>query len=87
MGNNGPEVEDVINELASAIRKFPAFNSGHEGYAVILEEMDELWIEAKNNKRPDIERKMAMYHEAKQVAAMALRFMIDCCEESSNARD
>jgi tetrahydromethanopterin S-methyltransferase subunit G len=32
----------VLQELDSATGKFGAFNSTHEGYAVILEEMDEL---------------------------------------------
>lgn len=37
--------DDVIRlvekELESANKKFPRFNSAHEGYAVILEEMEE----------------------------------------------
>lgn len=45
----------------------------HEGYAVILEELDELWEECKQ-KRPDPSRMRA---EAIQVAAMALRFAVD----------
>jgi hypothetical protein len=36
-------VEDaIVAELASAQHRFGAFNSPHEGYAVILEEHDEL---------------------------------------------
>lgn len=49
------------------------FNSGHEGYAVILEELDELW-EAIKNKNPNTP---ALYKEAIQVGAMAIRFIVD----------
>ena len=69
--------QDVLAELQRAEAKFPPFNSSHEGYAVILEELDGLWDDIKNNKRPDtLSRQRA---EAVQVAAMGLRFisMID----------
>jgi hypothetical protein len=37
------EVENIIDEeLQRAVSKFPKFNSPHEGYAVLLEETDEL---------------------------------------------
>jgi len=45
----------------------------HDGYAVILEELDELWTEIKK-KHPDVE---IIKKEARQVAAMALRFLVD----------
>lgn len=35
----------VTKELLDANRKFPAFRSAHEGYAVILEEVNELAYE------------------------------------------
>jgi len=73
---------DVADEIARARRRFGPFASGHEGYAVLLEELDELWTEVKDNKRPDAERKPAMRKEAVQVAAMAICFMIECCEET-----
>jgi molybdopterin biosynthesis enzyme len=66
-------------EAEEAARNFPPFNSAHEGYAVLLEEVDELWAHVKTNqKRRDIE---AMRKEAIQVAAMALRFVADVCNE------
>lgn len=68
-------LEAIRNEYLRAIEKFPPFNSAHEGYAVILEEMDELkehvWM---NAKKRDV---AAMQKEAIQVAAMALRFATD----------
>lgn len=64
-------LDAVVLELASARRKFPAFHSGHEGYAVIREELDELWDAVKRDDIPHARR------EAVQVAAMALRFIGD----------
>lgn len=61
----------VVTELGEASRRFPAFNSMHEGWAILREEVDELWDEVKGNDR---EKAVA---EAKQVAAMALRFIHD----------
>jgi hypothetical protein len=50
-------------------------HGAHEGYAVILEELDELWAEVKAQvHNPDRMRK-----EALQVAAMAVRFVEDVC--------
>ena len=69
----------VLNELDSAMEKFPLFNSSHEGYAVILEEMDELWDEVKNNKNP--KSIVNQKKEAIQIGAMAIKFLISCCEE------
>ena len=64
-------LESIAAELERAERQFPAFHSGHEGYAVIREELDELWEAVK---RDDIEHARL---EAVQVAAMALRFLVD----------
>lgn len=69
------EARYVLEELHSAIRKHPVFNSPHEGWAVIKEEEEELWDEVK---RRDIDV-VAMRKEAIQVAAMAIRFLTDCC--------
>lgn len=67
-------ITDVIAELRRAEEKFAGFNSSHEGYAVILEELDELWCEIKDNKKEGSEDRQ--YAEAKQVAAMGMRFML-----------
>lgn len=61
----------VLIELHAAQAKFGPFASAHEGYAVLLEEVDELWHEVKHGS---IDRQR---EEAVQVAAMALRFLID----------
>lgn len=72
-------IEKVRNEVHSASAAWPPFNSAHEGYAVLLEEVEELWAHVKTNqKKRDIE---AMKKEAIQVAAMAIRFAVNVCDE------
>jgi len=67
--------EEALVELERAICLFPPFHSAHEGYAVLAEEVDELWQEVKGHAGP--ERTAKMRKEAIQVAAMALRFVHD----------
>ena len=62
----------IIEEFQKATQKFGKFASAHEGYAILLEEVDELWVEVKAWDM-DKQRK-----EAVQVGAMALRFLVDC---------
>ncbi len=68
-------VNEAWIELVEARRKFPRFNSAHEGFAVLWEEVDELWDEVKQRSKSEIR----MRDEAIQVAAMALRFAADIC--------
>lgn len=67
---------EAAEELARARRKHGRMHGPHEGYAVILEEVDELWDEVRK-RDPDV---AAMRREAIQVAAMALRFVEDVCD-------
>ncbi len=69
-------VQLVLSELRSATAKFGPFNSGHEGYAIILEELDELWEEIKS-KEPGNDARQG--GGVIQVAAMALRYLHDVC--------
>ncbi len=70
-------IQAIDQELIEASEKFPgSFCSKHEGYAVLLEETEELWDLVKRNGSGS-----EMYNEAKQVAAMAIRFMQECCRE------
>ncbi len=64
---------EVRMEVLRAQRKFPAQNSPHEGYAVILEELDELWDDVRGNRG----REQCALDEARQVAAMAVRYIFD----------
>jgi len=72
--------EEVYEEFLKASSKFPAFASEHEGYAILLEEVDELWEAVKlNQKTPGRHNKCRK--ECIQVAAMALRFLYDLTPE------
>lgn len=66
-------VKEVEAECREAARRYSPFKSPHEGYAVLLEEVDELWDEVRMKGHD----RDAMRKEAMQVAAMALRFMVD----------
>jgi len=68
-------INDVMIEYGEAVATNGPFSSAHEGYAVLLEEMDELWDEVKKKQSERDPRKL--YHEAKQIAAMGIRFMVD----------
>lgn len=65
----------VSDEVQRAQSIYGGFASAHEGYAVLLEELDELKDEVwKSPSKRDYE---AMAREACQVAAMAVRLMIE----------
>jgi hypothetical protein len=65
---------DVGKELKTAIETHGLFASAHHGYAIILEELDELWDEIK--KKKSIRDQENMRAEAVQVAAMAMKFIV-----------
>lgn len=71
------QVELLMNIVGKELRRAQAAHkpmaSAHEGYAVIKEELEELWTEVKAN--PPDKRKMAV--EAIQTAAMAARLCLD----------
>ena len=67
-------VKEVLDELNRAESKFAPFNSAHEGYAILLEEVDELWDVVK--MKDSEERNKRMHEEAVQVAAMGLKFLL-----------
>lgn len=73
------EAEEIINkikrELMEAAYIYPAFNSAHEGIAIIQEEFEELWDEVK--LKPSKRDPAKLEHEAVQLAAMAVRFVFD----------
>lgn len=65
-------LDEVWREYDRAVTKWGDFKSLHEGYAVLLEEVDELWEEVKK-KNHDSSK---LHEEAVQVAAMALKFLM-----------
>lgn len=84
-GNDAYVAGEVISELSRARTVHPTdYHSAHEGYAVILEELDRLWeivkinpdkyYASKENWKADMKR------EAIHVAAMAIRFITDVCK-------
>jgi hypothetical protein len=67
----------IIKELERATKINEPFHSAHEGFAVLLEEVDELKAEVwKKIYRRD---RHQMIEEAVQVGAMAIRFLMDVC--------
>jgi hypothetical protein len=73
----GSALADTVAEIEMATSKFPPMNSAHEGFAVLKEEVDELWEHVKQKQGTrDIAK---MRREAIQVAAMAIRFVADVC--------
>jgi hypothetical protein len=68
--------EEIVREARLGMAMFHPFASPHEGWAVIREEMDELWDHVKANtaRTPDARK------EAIQIAAMALRYVHDLTE-------
>ena len=63
----------LVEELERANHIYgTSFASPHEGYAIMHEELDELWEEIKK-KHPDPER---LREEAVQVGAMAIKFIL-----------
>ena len=78
--NYQQKLTTAINEIAAEVLRakqlFPAdFHNQHEAYAVLLEEIDELWDEIKkNHKKYDL---AAQRTEATQAAAMLARLMVE----------
>jgi len=74
----------VMAEIRSSREKWPAMHSAHEGYAIILEELDELWQHVKTNQKhrnlPEMKK------EAIQLAAMAISFAAEVCNEERGRR-
>lgn len=68
-------MSDVKRELERAQIEYPAFHSLHEGYAVLAEEVDELWeiVRAKGSHQKGFTGRQ----ECVQIAAMALRIVLD----------
>lgn len=71
--NMTPEmaIDAISQEFYKARKKFAPMRGPHEGYAVILEELDEAWDEIKANNIPKARKEML------QVAAMALAFLVE----------
>ena len=73
----GVVFQDVLKELHKARDGHRRYNSVHEAYAVLLEEVDEFWDEVK--KRRNLRDPNKMRAELVQVAAVAIRAIVDLC--------
>ena len=69
-------LEEISAEVHRAKTLYPQhFVNQHEAYAVILEEVDELWTEIKKNQKTyDLK---AQRNEATQAAAMLARLIVE----------
>jgi len=67
-----------VAELEKARAKFGPMASAHEGYAVIMEEIDELWaiVKQKQGERDYA----ALRKETIQCGAMVLAFLVEIVE-------
>jgi len=83
-------IEIVSKEIQTAKEKYGPFNSTHELYGVLIEEVNEFWDQVKiKNYSPDMfdgkakkelqesldNKKRNMINELSQIAAIALRGM------------
>jgi hypothetical protein len=76
-------LEEVRMELIAAYENFPDFRSAHEGVAIIDEEYEEFknaayWPHKQLDKYGNLKFD-AEEDEATQLAAMAVRYMVDIC--------
>ena len=78
-GENMREAEQFLTEVRSEVRRAETIhkpiNSLHEGYAVILDELDEFWEEVR--KKADQRDPMAVREELIQTAAMCVRTSVN----------
>ncbi len=74
-GLNSKIAFEINEEIIKAKTKHPGdFYSLHEGYAVLLEEVDEVWDDIKKDQSKETIKK-----ELIQVAAMAVRMIQELC--------
>lgn len=71
-------LREVHTEAHRAMEKHAPMHSAHEGISVLREELDELWDEVKADRGyQDSARK-----EAIQIAAMAVRYVLNVCDRN-----
>jgi hypothetical protein len=77
--------EDLVAEELNDCRgKHKPINSCHEGYAVLLEEVEEFWVEVMKKRSKRDKQKLLM--ELVQIATVAQRVaedlgLLDCLED------
>ncbi|HKZ42981.1 MAG TPA: hypothetical protein VJ044_18625 [Candidatus Hodarchaeales archaeon] len=77
MNTDNASIQEYLRAIEKEYRRartlYPPFHSYHEGYAILLEELDEFWEEIKK-KRGNLEK---VENEITQVGAMALAILVD----------
>lgn len=68
----------IESEYNRASNLYPEFHSNHEGYAVLKEEVDELWDAIKASK--EIRGNDHIKHELIQIGAMVVRYLDNLCD-------
>lgn len=72
---------EILEAYRKARAKHKPMRGPHEGYAIMLEEFDELWEEVRKwqpNQTP--EARAALRKEALHVAAMSLAFLLEALD-------
>jgi hypothetical protein len=76
------KLHDIMHEVYEELKKAMTFHQSmfdaHQGYAIILEELDEAWLEIKCNDKKRTREEMI------QVAAMAIRFLHDVSDKGTS---
>jgi hypothetical protein len=75
--------DEVVCQLACTRELWEPMRRSHEGYALMLARLDELWEAVKEDRAggdPDAMR-LRMRRAAIGVATMAIQFVTDCCTE------
>ena len=75
-----PIVTAIVNEVERAEKLHKPINSLHEGYAVIVEEMEEFWDQVK--LRAEKRDPVSVRTELIQMAAMCVRTILNVCDRS-----
>lgn len=68
---------DIFVSLEKARAKHKNMNTAHEGYAVILEELDEVWDEVKKLQYHGTDDTTQLRKELLHTAAMCVRAIVD----------
>jgi hypothetical protein len=77
-------LDDVRSELTAAYENFPDMRSAHEGVAIVEEEFLEFRDAAYWPHKQDMPGQDE--DEARQLAAMAVRYMVDVCHKEGTPR-
>jgi NTP pyrophosphatase (non-canonical NTP hydrolase) len=79
------KISDTYYDKAA---KYEDYSTPHHGWAIIKEELDELWDEIRKRPAgPGCRSKVKMADECADIAAAALKFMVNLCEDGTHRYD